>query len=206
MPSSEKNSADNKEASTTTAGENIALQDTSQSFVPAQSLEEKDAFAEESPRQEDIAEPWPDSFDTSLAPFLSESLIAQLKQMYLEGPEPPFVSDSGWAGRKTKISEGDEAGPSNEKVEEGTEVENTSVAKGNRGKRGRGRGRRGRGGEGGRGGPKVEDTRKVVSEVRSLLPKSYACSYNYSPAYRVQVYSDRSSQSHPRVVQRKTGD
>ncbi|KIJ99367.1 hypothetical protein K443DRAFT_133079 [Laccaria amethystina LaAM-08-1] len=40
--------------------------------------------------------PWPEHFTAELSPFLSEGAILQIKQMYLEGPEPPRVSDSGW--------------------------------------------------------------------------------------------------------------
>lgn len=42
---------------------------------------------------------WDDTFESSLLPFLSASSIAELKKMYLEGPEPPRISDSGWVGR-----------------------------------------------------------------------------------------------------------
>ncbi|KAG6378689.1 hypothetical protein JVT61DRAFT_12960 [Boletus reticuloceps] len=40
---------------------------------------------------------WDETFESSLSPFLSEASIVELKKMYLEGPEPPRVSDSGWS-------------------------------------------------------------------------------------------------------------
>lgn len=48
---------------------------------------------------EDSEVTWDDTFESSLLPFLSASSIAELKKMYLEGPEPPRISDSGWVGR-----------------------------------------------------------------------------------------------------------
>lgn len=106
-------------------------------------------------------EPWPDRFNTALEPFLSPEAIEQAKRMFLEGPKPPRVSDSGWGGRQAKVSE---AGSSDAPEPEKEDV---------RGKGGRGRGgknaRGGRGGgRGGRGGGKVEDTRKVLSNVGHL--------------------------------------
>lgn len=143
--------------------------------------------ASETPQPSDVtepvtpetpADPWPETFTTRLATFLSEEKVALLKQMFLEGPEPPFVSDAGWGGRSTT----NEASPSvAETVEEKAKDEPEEVvekeAKG-RGKRGRERGGRGaRGGRGGRGGrpgrPGArEDHRKVLSDVcvSSYLP------------------------------------
>ncbi|ESK96111.1 pseudouridine synthase [Moniliophthora roreri MCA 2997] len=103
----------------------------------------------------DSKEPWPESFTIKLIPFLSESAIAQLKEMFLQGPEPPRISDSGWGSRAGKSSTTDEPvspPPPEEPIDKG---------KGERGGRGRG-GRGGRGG--GRGGSGREDHRKVLSE------------------------------------------
>lgn len=107
------------------------------------------------------AEPWPGHFNTTLAPFLSESAIAQLKQMWLEGPEPPRVSDNGWAGRAAKTQtegEASEGAPAQgENQEESSK--SSRVGRGGRGRRGgKADGRKGRGG--GR-----EDNRKVITEV-----------------------------------------
>ena len=33
-----------------------------------------------------------------LKPFLSDESITRLKEMFLQGPEPPRASDSGWPG------------------------------------------------------------------------------------------------------------
>lgn len=104
--------------------------------------------------------PWPERFTTTLSAYLSAPSIEQLKQMYLEGPEPPFVSDGGWGARKPR-EEGDAEEAPEEPVKEST-----------RGNRGRGRGRGGRGGRGGRAG-KRPDTRKVVSEVRHIFRNPY---------------------------------
>jgi tRNA pseudouridine13 synthase len=110
-------------------------------------------------------EPWPDSFNTKLAPFLSPESISQLKEIFLQGPEPPLVSDSGWAGRVKSSAEDAAASPLTESAAQEPDVDKESVqqsrgrGRGDRGKRGGGRGgRRGRGNE-------REDNRKVLSEV-----------------------------------------
>lgn len=122
-----------------------------------------------SPKGKEKAEPWPEHFDTSLKPFLSEDVIARVKNLFLEGPEPPLVSDSGWAGRAAKVAaqdNGDDAAP---------EPPAEEPAQG-RGKKGRDRGGRGgRGARGGRGGGRGgrpgmrEDHRKVLSDVCTFL-------------------------------------
>lgn len=115
------------------------------------------------------SEPWPEHFTTELSPFLSEGAILQVKQMYLEGPEPPRVSDSGWGGRTNKSSEDTEVG-NTEQASDAVMASNQDD-KNNRGKDNRGgRGRRG-GRAGGRGGGR-EDHRKVLSEVWSPTPLS----------------------------------
>lgn len=107
---------------------------------------------------EDENVPWPERFNTILKDFVSEPVIEELKKMFLEGPEPPFVSDSGWSGRPTK----DEGSSAAEVTEEPEAKAEASDSRGKRGKRGRDRGRgRGRGGGAG----KREDTRKVLSDV-----------------------------------------
>lgn len=100
---------------------------------------------------------WPERFNTVLKTFFSESHIEQLKKMYLEGPEPPFVSDSGWIGRQGK---GEES--STGEVGDQPEIKEATESRGKRGKRGRERGGRGRGRGGG--GGKREDHRKVLSD------------------------------------------
>jgi tRNA pseudouridine13 synthase len=116
--------------------------------------------------------PWPERFTVALSKYMSDGVISQLKTMYLEGPEPPFVSDDGWASRPgTEAETGGDATVSRAAVE--PEPESSG-----RGGRGRGRGGRGaRGGRGGRGGarggrpaPRI-DNRKVLSDVRDpFLP------------------------------------
>lgn len=106
-------------------------------------------------------EPWPEHFTTELSTFLSEGAILQIKQMYLEGPEPPRVSDSGWGGRANKSSEGIEVGNAEEASD--AVMASNQDGKNDKGKNNRGgRGRRG-GRAGGRGGGR-EDHRKVLSE------------------------------------------
>jgi tRNA pseudouridine13 synthase len=104
--------------------------------------------------------PWPDSFTTRLAPFFSTEKIEEVKTLFLEGPEPPFVSDAGWSGRLA--GKADESGISGS-------VESAETRKEDEGRRGSSKRGRGRGGRGGRGGRSArEDHRRVTSEVRAL--------------------------------------
>jgi tRNA pseudouridine13 synthase len=130
--------------------------------APAQSMDVDVPAAEAT----DADEPWPARFSAALSPYLSEEAVVKLKDMFLEGSEPPFVSDSGWSARGTVEGSESSAPPTEETVPE---------ARG-RG-RGRGRGNRGaRGGRGGRGGGRPEarpDHRKVLSDVRTSLSRVY---------------------------------
>lgn len=103
---------------------------------------------------------WPEHFDTSLSAFLDEDKRAELKRIYLEGPEPPRVSDNGWAGRvaSSKIEDAPSAA---------VEVPDTQPRRDNR--RGRGGKHSGRGA--GRSGhtDKREDARKVLSEASRIF-------------------------------------
>ena len=110
---------------------------------------------------------WHEHFDAVLSPFLSQEAILQVRNMYLEGREPPRVSDTGWAGRSAL---------SGEAVSEATlivpEKEGNSRG-GSRGKRG------GRGGRGGRG-PSRVDHRKVLSNVNLMSRLEFLmCSLNF---------------------------
>lgn len=123
--------------------------------------------------------PWPERFTVSLSPYLSEDAVARLKVMFLEGPEPPFISDGGWAGRQAKTGEAN-AEPNVQGPSADSEVPAPADAvpegsgkrgkdKGTRGGRG---GRSGRGGRGGgRGGRQSgrEDRRKVLSDVGIIV-------------------------------------
>ena len=96
---------------------------------------------------------WSENFTAVLEKFFSPSVLDELKQIYEEGPEPPFVSDSGWGGRQAR-------------EEESEMVEDSPVETAPKGSRGRGRG--GRGGRGKDRGDRAgrrEDNRKVVTEV-----------------------------------------
>ncbi|KAF9008970.1 pseudouridine synthase [Cyathus striatus] len=110
------------------------------------------------PARSTSQDPWPTHFDSDLAPFLSEDAIAQVKQMYLEGPEPPRISDSGWGGRTVKLAvEGEPSLPTEPANDSADKVkEDKSRDRGERGRRG------GRGGRGGRSGR--QDERKVMSK------------------------------------------
>lgn len=120
---------------------------------------------------EDVeTEPWPERFTAVLAPFLSEEVISQVKNLYLEGPEPPFVSDGGWGGRKAKVADTDIGEGSSALQSPAQELE---PEKTERSKRGRDRGRGGRSGRGGRGGRtgrpgEREDHRKILSDVCTI--------------------------------------
>ncbi|KAF7977463.1 hypothetical protein HWV62_3649 [Athelia sp. TMB] len=105
-------------------------------------------------------EPWPATFDTTLKPFLSEDAITQLKKIFLEGPEPPRVTDSGWGTRLATNPESAEGSTTPAPPQEEPPAEKQA-----RGRRGRERGTRGGrgGGRGGRAGGAREDTRKVLS-------------------------------------------
>ncbi|KAI9466883.1 tRNA pseudouridine synthase D [Lactarius psammicola] len=111
---------------------------------------------------------WPDLFTTRLATFLSAAQIEDVKKMFLEGSNPPFVSDAGWTGRlasKTNDSSTSNSRAVVEGADTNTRKQDETM---------KGGGRRDRGGRGGRGGrrggrPVVEDHRKVISDVRPFL-------------------------------------
>ncbi|KAI5125015.1 hypothetical protein M0805_007439 [Coniferiporia weirii] len=169
MPHSEVKKKDEDTAETHTPEVTIVPSAPAASPVATDALpDEKVEITDTS--QDSGSEQWTESFNTALGQYLSEPLVAQLKQMYLEGPEPPFVSDSGWAGRQTNGPQSTEAGPSQGNVPEGNmEAEPTPPSlkseRGKRGKRG-GRDRGGRGRGGGRKGDrdKPDDPRKVISD------------------------------------------
>jgi len=128
----------------------------------ADAIDKKDG---DSSNQTSSTVPWPDLFSTRLTPFLSAEKIEEVKQMFLEGPEPPFVSDAGWSGRSA--AKANENGGSSS-MDIGENVETRSDDKGKKESNKRGRDRGGRGGRGGK--PVREDHRKVISEVRVLSP------------------------------------
>lgn len=107
-------------------------------------------------------EPWPEHFDMTLSPFLPKEAVEQLKQLWLEGPEPPRISDNGWAGRTTKAqaeAEGIEDNVATQEQKTEQSSKSGKIGRGGRGQRGgRADGRKGRGG--GR-----DDIRKVLTEV-----------------------------------------
>lgn len=97
---------------------------------------------------------WSDALDAKLEPFLSSESIDQLKEMYLQGPDPPPSSTGGASGSQGDNSQADIS------LEKSVEDPHQG--------RGRGRGRGGRGGRGSRGarrGGHVEDTRRVASKA-----------------------------------------
>ena len=100
----------------------------------------------------------------TLAPFLPNEAVEQLKQLWLEGPEPPRTSDSGWAGRTAKTQTEAEVTENSVTIEEQETEQSPKSGKGKGGRGGRGQrggrvdGRKGRGAS-------REDNRKVLTEV-----------------------------------------
>ncbi|EJD53740.1 tRNA pseudouridine synthase D [Auricularia subglabra TFB-10046 SS5] len=94
---------------------------------------------------------WHQQFDDALSSFLSPTLIAELKKIYEEGPEPPLVSDSGWGQRGNRASASEQSVPGEDEKEDekptavvDTPAEEAPAAD----NKGRGRNnRRGRGGK-----------------------------------------------------------
>lgn len=94
---------------------------------------------------------WQEHFTTTLTPFLDEDRIEQLQGMYLQGQNPPRVSDSGWDRRKASSLD-EEKKQSVEQGDTPSKVEHTNK----------------RGGKNRKfefQGTKVVDDRKVISEV-----------------------------------------
>ena len=149
----------------------------------------------ESSKQASSTEPWPDSFTTRLSPYLSTEKIEEVKRMFLEGPEPPFVSDTGWSGRQAvKANESGGSGSTN--VEENVETRKEDGGKRGSSKRGRDRGGRGRGG-----GKSVrEDCRKVTSEVRVLLPHIINLTMTCTTAYYLEGNAYQLPPIHTRII------
>ncbi|KAF5344114.1 hypothetical protein D9758_008840 [Tetrapyrgos nigripes] len=118
----------------------------------------------EEPAEAKSDEPWPESFSKKLSPFMSPEAISQLKEIFLQGPEPPLVSDSGWAGRVKPSTENTAASTSTDSAMQEPDVDKDRSQPGRgRGRGGRGKGGGGRGGRRGRGNER-EDHRKVLSE------------------------------------------
>ena len=107
---------------------------------------------------------WDDTFESSLSPFLPESSLVDLKKMYLEGPEPPRISDSGWVSRLHNKSDDVEISEQVALPQQDSGLQSSDTKRGKhqnaRGGRGRQRGRGGRSQ-----GSEREDHRKVLSEV-----------------------------------------
>jgi tRNA pseudouridine13 synthase len=108
------------------------------------------ASSEEKWENAKVQESWTEHFNTVLAPFLSPDVVAELKALFLEGPEPPRINDAGWSGRQANITR------------ECTDGDSPSVLETNeKGKRVK----KVRGGQGRRTGNGKEDHRKVLSNV-----------------------------------------
>ena len=137
---------------------------------------------------------WTDHITATLTPLLPSSTISQLKELFLQGPEPPLVSDSGWGGRSKTLE--NTAGASNIEGGTPTPIEIPSTSSHARDREGRGGGRGGRGARGDRGRTRGrggrfdndstrlgmrEDLRKVVSDVSTLLFKAVRHLLAYPP-------------------------
>lgn len=142
------------------------VQDNSNMYTSgAQGSTAEEGTSQEPAPQPSHSEPWPEHFTTALAFFLSNEAIEQVMQLYLEGPDPPRVSDSGWGGRVARATVQEDTNNINpEPTLE--EPEKTKDGKRGRDRAGRNsRGERGsRGGRGGRAGGD-RDHRKVLSDV-----------------------------------------
>ncbi|KAG2367275.1 tRNA pseudouridine synthase D [Suillus spraguei] len=170
--SSSKKGKDNNEGSSSTAVAEASMAQ-SQELVTNLELntaEEPSADTEAKGKDDSTPAdtPWNDQFAEKLAPYLTEASIDQLKTMFLEGREPPRMTDSGWGGRITKTTEDGIETPDTVKPSEevDTSQNDDTVKRGkNRGGRGDRGGRGGRGrGRGGRQGGDREDHRKVLSK------------------------------------------
>lgn len=149
-------------------------------------------------REAPKADPWPEHFSTALGPFFSEDALAALKQMWLEGSEPPRISDNGWGGRTSKPQvEGDV----HENASPTQHEERAESSKDSRGGRG-GRGRRG-GRAGGKKG-RAEDNRKVLSKVNrpKFIPFGLLNKFMCSPSIpkKHEQRSIRPSVNYSKVV------
>ncbi|KAF8591414.1 pseudouridine synthase [Ramaria rubella] len=113
---------------------------------------------------------WPHKFTEALVPLLPSIAIEQLKEMFLQGPEPPFIRDNGWSrqpptdGADTDVT----AETFNWEVDGPQPAPEEKTSRGKKGKekdgRTRGKGSRGtRGTPGGRANGR-EDPRKVLSD------------------------------------------
>lgn len=140
-----------------------------------------EAFSTSESKTQPKGNSWPEHFDTSLSAFLDEDKRAELKRIYLEGPEPPRVSDNGWAGRVASSKSEDVPSAA-------VEVPDTQIKRDNR--RGRGGKHGGRGA--GRSGhtDKREDTRKVLSEVSRIFR-----------VFTLDLTPHENSPSHPRTLE-----
>lgn len=167
---------DTSSAQAPIAKDGDAVVSTSEPVIPpaedstdAQQKTEPAAPADTQPSEETIEDdsPWPEKFTARLSQYLSPEHVERVKALYLEGRDPPFVSDSGWGGRQARSANGEAGGA--EAVGESDQAEGSeSREKSGRGGRDRDRGGRGKrggrgGGRGGRAGVR-EDHRKVVSE------------------------------------------
>ena len=139
----------------------LEVEDTPNLHATTMTQEGKSQVEEPTP-QPSRTEPWPEHFTTTLASFLSEEVIGQVKHMFLEGPEPPRVSDNGWGTRVAKPSAEDDILVPTLEEQDKTDIRKRGKDRGGRGSRG------GRGGKGGRGAGSREDHRKVLSDVRDL--------------------------------------
>ncbi|RDX55545.1 tRNA pseudouridine synthase D [Lentinus brumalis] len=167
VPPEEPESSDTKESTAPTPAAEQPSEPTTAD--PPQEATQQAGPSEPSAEIPQEDEPWPERFTEALKPFLAEDAITRLKDLYLEGPEPPltFVSDSGWGGRQAKAADGSADAAENPIAEPVQQEEPETKG---RGKRGRDRGRGGRGGRGARGGGRGgrpgarEDHRKVLSD------------------------------------------
>ena len=133
------------------------------SHPPTEEIPNEDSISSNAPGDD---QSWPTKFTETLTPLLSPSAIEKLREMFLQGPEPPFVSDNGWGNRESQAGDGITAQDvtADSSLSETPELQNTRGKGNKKGRRDRDKSRRGRDGRRARGGR--EDNRKVLSDVR----------------------------------------
>lgn len=152
-------------------------------------------------------EPWPARFSTRLEPLLSERALLELKEMFLQGPNPPQIkseqpSGSNGSGQSASVGDLDQT------PGDGVNVPEESSSKSDRNAK-RGRGGRGRGGRGGgreRKSKAAEDNRKVITDVSVVIYLMLAHpTLTPSVASSIQSHSNCVAYCDSRIDGRKTG-
>jgi hypothetical protein len=122
-------------------------------------------------------EPWPERFTTQLASIIPEDAIRQIKELFLQGPEPPETAASEPTSSTAAVTQ------SMDTESAGAFSGDRRGGRGSQAGRGRGRGR----GRGGRGGGRV-DNRQVLLDVRYDPPFGWGSSADDTAIYYSQFF------------------